>query len=294
MVPLIKGHFFMTAAMFTFGLLIYFSFPVLSTTQDRIGSLRSMVETEFAFAARSVEKGTQTAFLDFLADNSVMFRPGPVNGKESFIKRPAAPGILTWGPTKAYTAIAGDLGYTIGPWEYRRKSLTDSAVAWGNFVTIWRYQSDGNWKVEVDIGISHPDEKQKTQYLDTASLEEGKKNLRSISVKQTGELESELGKRDAAPFEGSLDETITIFREGSFPLSGEAARHRAVEESENYLCVPLSVRVSASGEFGYSYGEYLFRKSEKGVYLHVWKKNETGVWNLLIDITNPYPAESAK
>jgi ketosteroid isomerase-like protein len=294
MVPLRRKHPLTPSAMIMFSMLISFAFPTSSTTQDRVGNLRAMVETEYAFAKRSIEKGTQTAFLDFLADEGVMFRPGPVNAKESFTKRPAAPGVLIWGPTSAYTAVAGDMGFTTGPWEYKRKSLTDSTVAWGNFVTIWRYQPDGNWKVEVDIGISHPDEKQIFQYLDTASLQEGKNKFRSISAKQIGAMESELGKRDAQPFKGSWDEEITIFREGSSPLLGKAAHHRMVEESEQYLCVPISVKVSASGDFGYSYGEYSLRQKEKGVYLHIWKKSIKGVWDLLLDIVNPYPAESSK
>jgi hypothetical protein len=48
----------------------------------------AMVESERKFYQTGQEKGTHAAFLAFLADDAIVFRPGPVNGKEAWEKRP--------------------------------------------------------------------------------------------------------------------------------------------------------------------------------------------------------------
>ena len=50
------------------------------------GNLKSeldgLIEAERAFARLSVEKGSRDAFLANLSDESILFRPGPVPGKQ--------------------------------------------------------------------------------------------------------------------------------------------------------------------------------------------------------------------
>ena len=54
--------------------------------------LEKLVETEKSFAQAAAEKGIKPAFLEFLADDGILFRPNAVNGKESWLARPASPG----------------------------------------------------------------------------------------------------------------------------------------------------------------------------------------------------------
>ena len=62
---------------------------------------------------------------------------------------------LQWEPTSAEVSAGGDLGYTIG--EYRvTVSPGDSVVETGRYLTVWRRQADGSWKVEADIGSPAP------------------------------------------------------------------------------------------------------------------------------------------
>jgi ketosteroid isomerase-like protein len=56
-----------------------------------------------------------------------------------------------WQPTKIEIAKSGDLAYIHGRYEIKEvdpsgKPLTDT----GNYLEIWRKQSDGNWKCIVD------------------------------------------------------------------------------------------------------------------------------------------------
>jgi len=61
---------------------------------------------------------------------------------------------LSWQPVSAVVAASGELGYTIGRWESRALGQDGrwTAAGTGNYVTIWRRQPDGGWKVSVDIG----------------------------------------------------------------------------------------------------------------------------------------------
>ena len=114
-------------------------------------SLDTLIAAERAFSATSVEQGMRTAFIQNLADDGVVFRPGPVNGRESWRYRADPKGTLIWTPSFAEISGALDLGFSSGPWEFR----TGSETAYGHFVSVWRRDVGGPWRVVLDHGISH-------------------------------------------------------------------------------------------------------------------------------------------
>ena len=60
---------------------------------------------------------------------------------------------LTWKPTKAEILGKGDLGYTVGSWELRAEPAgAQAAVTRGNYLSVWRKQADGAWRVVFDTG----------------------------------------------------------------------------------------------------------------------------------------------
>lgn len=65
----------------------------------------------------------------------------------------ALPGYsLAWSPSTADVGGAGDLGYTIGAYhiEFKGPEGTPLAID-GKYTTVWKKQSDGAWKVAVDM-----------------------------------------------------------------------------------------------------------------------------------------------
>ena len=60
----------------------------------------------------------------FIAEDGILFRPSAVLGKNWLLEQSSAisrkPTMLSWQPTFAYVAAAGDMGYTFGPWEYKQ------------------------------------------------------------------------------------------------------------------------------------------------------------------------------
>src|SRR6266404_8866199 len=98
---------------------------------ERMQNRRALVEMEHAFAKAAATKGTRDAFLEFLADDGIIFQPGPVNGKKFWTERPSRKGLLSWEPVFADVSRAGELGYTTRPWEFRPDGPDDQPVAFG-------------------------------------------------------------------------------------------------------------------------------------------------------------------
>ena len=60
---------------------------------------------------------------------------------------------LTWSPVGADIAASGDLGYTWGTFEFHSKDKDGKDVVdQGKYMSVWKKQADGSWKVAVDMG----------------------------------------------------------------------------------------------------------------------------------------------
>src|SRR5947199_1746096 len=140
--------------------ILFFSLALASFAFVQKGDVRqanrlAIVEAERAFARAAATKGTRDAFLEFLADDGLIFQPGPVNGKQFWQARAPRKGLLSWEPVFADVSLAGDLGYTTGPYEFRPNGADDKPIAFGQYFTIWKKQTDGSWKVALDRGTSN-------------------------------------------------------------------------------------------------------------------------------------------
>jgi len=50
-------------------------------------------------------------------------------------------------------AASGDLGYAVGTWQLTGKSRKGEPVSLtGKYMTVWKKQADGSWKVVADMG----------------------------------------------------------------------------------------------------------------------------------------------
>ena len=64
---------------------------------------------------------------------------------------------LTWTPTDAMMGPSGDMGYTWGHFDGHSKDANGNPVTTsGRYMTIWRKQPDGQWKVVLDAGANEP------------------------------------------------------------------------------------------------------------------------------------------
>src|SRR5689334_8694074 len=97
-------------------LLLFVSVPAFAQKSP----LNDMVDTEYAFAKAAKDTTIRESFMEFIADDGVLFRPGAVNGKKWMTEHPVPPSekrpLLAWQPAYAGMAKAGDMGFTTGPW----------------------------------------------------------------------------------------------------------------------------------------------------------------------------------
>jgi ketosteroid isomerase-like protein len=120
-----------------------------------------LFDLEARFAKNVKERGG-AAFADWFAEDGVALNngQGPVIGRVAIAKSANwDPKVyqLTWTPTDAQMGPSGDMGYTWGHFEGHSKDAAGNPVTTsGRYITVWRKQSDGSWKVALDAGANEP------------------------------------------------------------------------------------------------------------------------------------------
>lgn len=268
--------------------------------------LAPVVEAEHAFAQYSIDHGMKDAFINFAAPDGVLFRRGPINAIETWKNRnPAPTGLLTWWPAYADVSIAGDMGWTTGPYEFREKPTDERPAGTGHFFTIWRRQSDGTFKFVVDLGIEHPaPSAPETALVYPAWLKNGKTTpnaadadaaRRTLADAERTLAEDSASKGMTTALLARADETLRLYRQNTFPVVGrEAVRKTLMTMTEFVKFETLKTDVAASGDLGYAYGTYSLmpkgseKPSEQGNYARVWRRQGKGPWRVVFNVATPW------
>jgi ketosteroid isomerase-like protein len=133
--------------------------PLSDTTAEPGKLLLYDLEAKFA---KDVAARGGAAFADWFAGDGVALGNGaqPLIGKVAIGKSANwDPKVyqLTWTPTDARMGPSGDMGYTWGHFEGHSKDANGNPVTTtGRYMTIWRKEPDGNWKVVLDAGANEP------------------------------------------------------------------------------------------------------------------------------------------
>jgi len=260
-----------------------------STPRDE--AFLSLLETESDFAATTGEHGMKVAFLRYLHDESILFRPHPVDGK-SFVSRGEDPGIdLSWFASDAGMAGSEDLGWTTGPFHVAAVPEDQLPPTDGFFVSIWRRLPNQRWKVRVDLGVVTP-----TECIPEGSAAPPAWNPPAKSPSaDSSKLEaleqafSRMTTSDglAQAYERFLGDGGYIYRDGRCPLNAA----RAAEDSPASWNADTFV-LADSSDLGYVRGSYRSADGGQGYYVRIWRLIDTQ-WRIAVDITSPLPAGEA-
>ncbi len=249
----------------------------LSLAQGVSPALASLVEAERAFARTCVERGVRDSFLAFFADDGIGFQPNPHNAREVFFKQPAPsarpPVTLNWAPIYGDIASTGDLGYTTGPFLLTDNSAEKRPARHGMYFSIWQKQTDGNWKVVLDIGVDIPEA--------VAPLD-----ARFVPARVTDALkEAQSSILEAEAADPRYSENARKHRQKMMPLVGWPAINDWLKSQNAVLKTKvIAWRIARSGDFGYTYGSYEFGL-ERGFYARVWRVIN-GSWHIVAELTN--------
>ncbi|HEU4875264.1 MAG TPA: nuclear transport factor 2 family protein [Pyrinomonadaceae bacterium] len=276
-------------------LLMVFAFTTMVQAQS---ALQEMVKTEQAFSKMAEEKNTHDAFMAFIADDGLLFRPGAVNGKKWMIEHPPPPPkntdkkpLLAWQPKFAGMSASGDMGFTTGPWESKADIKDEKPQGYGHFVTVWKKQTDGSWKFVVDLGISHP-QSGGPQTLWQPPDTNKTPSFKPVNVPAATE---ELLTRDRKfSFADYASSDVRLYRDGNLPYIGKQAAVEALAKTKGQIAwQPIGGDVSRAGDLGYTHGTYEIADDtknviERGSYVRIWQK-QGGEWRVVMDVTNVHP-----
>lgn len=275
--------------------------PAVGGERHMAGStaaLDSLIRAERDFSAFSAARGMREAFLTFLADDGLIFRPGPINGRASWRARKDPPATLKWEPSLAEVAASGDLGFTAGPWEFRPIDK-GQPIAYGHFISIWKRSADSPWRVALDLGISH---EKPAHGLGNVTLERGPRHVMTSTPRPrgfsigAGVLSGGMGfglgttssprayaedaahdlhtmmtaertygwmlkTRDAAmTFATLAAEDVHLYRDGVEPVIGLDPAVRALSDRKGRLEWAVQGHgIASAGDLGYAYGRLEIR-----------------------------------
>jgi ketosteroid isomerase-like protein len=141
------------------GILVFLA-AVLATSSAQSGE-DALLQADRDFNKATAEKKLE-GWMQFMADDVVLLRGKPVFGKDAAREAIKADWddptySLTWEPKHAELFKSGKMGYTSGRWTYHGKNPKgEQGTLEGDYLTVWKKQADGSWKVIYDGGAADP------------------------------------------------------------------------------------------------------------------------------------------
>jgi ketosteroid isomerase-like protein len=258
-------------------------------------ALRAMADTELEFAASAKVKGVRDAFLEFFADDAIAFNPKPISAKERLRARPGQPFSvqeLTWEPRTGDVAASGELGWLTGPSTFVDHA-GDDKPRYGNYLSVWRKQPDGRWRVFIDVGANLPSPARfppgfsRFPSGERYDGRQGKEAATASLAEADRDLNDRIGANGAsAAFGDRLRSAARLHRHGMLPLMDRAEILSYLEQNVRSMRASHGRAEAAdSGDFGYSYGmfEISAQTPQTGAYVRLWTRDRSGRWWVVVD-----------
>jgi ketosteroid isomerase-like protein len=93
------------------------------------------------------------------------------------------------------------------------------------------------------------------------------------------------------------EDGVELENGGGVNTHADIAREPAWPEGTSLSWSPIKADMAASGDLGYTYGNYVFKSKDKdgkivarhGKYMTVWKKQKDSSWKVVVDMGNTSP-----
>lgn len=248
--------------------------------------LQQMIDRDKDLANSIINKGAKIAFPEFLTDDSVLFLPDAVNGKEHW-KTVEDNKDFTISRSLVYAEMASNasLGYTLGMWKRTRKNVDDQ---FGQYVTIWAKRGS-EYKAVIDITTRNledvlPDRDQvlaakRPIEMNTRGWSAADATMNFLKLGMTKKGLGEAYDKFAAP-------DVRLVKEDSRSITGKKA---VVSEMEQYMSIafPKKNWLIESADMAYSWNPCEYANSdegmEKGNCLHIWRLNKEK-WYIVLGV----------
>lgn len=256
-------------------------------TQANPGVAARVEAAERAFAADGLALGIRDSFLKHMADDAIMFAPGPVNARTLYEKRPSSKAPkLEWWPQRILAARSGDLALSVGPSEVNDKRG-------GYFATIWRKAPDGRWTWIYDGGAaadaaSAPGPDAPTTLDPVAKSGERSAALAFDKVRTAENALAKAAESDApAAYRRALAANAWMLGpKGTEGLTPAAVAERTDARPQRRVRTMRGGGASKAGDFVWTHGEAGWADHQEIIehahYMHVWQKRPEG-WRLIFE-----------
>jgi hypothetical protein len=251
-------------------------------------SYDALVAAEHAFAERAAVVGVRDAFVEWFADDNLVFAPGPVDGRAHWRARPILTVGAAWKPAFAEVSAAGDLGYTLGPHRWFPLEDASRTVDSGHFFSAWQRGPDGGFVNVFDHGITHPpvelpsmprrrgpDVSASTGPADEATRAARLQALVRID-RALAALDGASAARDAIARPAA---DLLLMRDGAPP---RAAMSLPVDTDAPAGMDLATLRMASSADLGFTAG-WNGDADAAVVYVRVWRHDGRG-WRLAVDL----------
>jgi ketosteroid isomerase-like protein len=268
---LIMRHFRIASTLFAA------SFLSLWAKADEAPVAQIVAQTERAFSARCSQIGIRDSFLEYFAADAIRFAPEPRLARPDLEQEQSSTKVrLTWEPKIVRVASTSQLAVSTGPYVLQ----TATNKSYGYYLSVWKQQTDGGWKVAADIGVPGPvasnlaDDFQSYQ---DASDQGGQVDLLSYEREQFNPV------LDLDHIYRSVASPETVFERDMQSLQTGQAEYAVFLYLQKTKRAKLTqAGGSTSGNLGFTYGTQSDGNSTVG-YLRVWVLRQSR-WLLMFDV----------
>jgi ketosteroid isomerase-like protein len=274
---------------------------LMAQEPDSTSGLFSMREAERNFARSSVMIGRNAAFAEYFADESVIFTDKWItNGKQFSKDQKVSPVVLKWEPEFMDISDSRDFGISTGPWEVQEYRPNTPPLFTGYFLTVWKKESDGIWKVILDDGSTAPPLKNVNHSFSFPSgADKSIRNppviknelLRKELMDRESQFASEWGKNpEAAIYMSFLTEEARVQLSGHLPTTNKDTIKVLISGlNKRMVWKPVGADAATSGDLGFTYGLLEIKGTPeltKGHWVRIWKKHNGADWRIILEMIN--------
>ncbi|MEO6224000.1 MAG: serine hydrolase, partial [Vicinamibacterales bacterium] len=279
-------------------------------------ALADLAQTERDFATRATETGWRSAFIEFYAADAVAFGRGatdqagvPLPARAQLRSKPSQPHSveeLTWEPRVGDVSADGALGWLSGPSAYRDHRDATAPVEYGNYLSLWKRQPDGQWRSISDVGTAVPAPAPfpagfhrfefSGQHPGATPTVDATSRLRAADTALNERIEARGAAAAYASVVASRDTRLHRDGANALPAVGPDAIGRWLRSHPApTAALTTGAEAAASGDLGYAYGRYDVSggATETGSYVRVWVRDKTGNWMLAAEATTPLAAAAS-
>jgi len=255
--------------------------------------VNKVIEAEKSFNKLVERKGIKGGFLAVADPEGIIFKPDAVNINEFYNNIDKQSGSLSWIPNFARISGNGDLAFTAGSYIYQNGKTDDDKV-YGDYISLWRADPEGKFKLLINLGIQHP-EAEKESLTDFRSPEPEKRVAPSKDpfggkkiILATDELfNHSLTISTIGTYKEFLSLEGHFYFPGFDPLTGREQVMKFISnEAITISAQTVNAGRSTSNDLAYTYGKARIKKGSilsNYNYVRIWELDKNHKWNVLLE-----------